>query len=931
MVGIPGCFGFFLLDELARSAQEESRRTEQNDIREVLGQVATRGSLQRRFGAMFDRLAQLPWTADRFARRVAEVLRADQRLLDVFVFDAQGTRVPVPGGSDKLVVASQQFMQALLHPDKPRREKLIAAFGGGANVPELMRATPGTLVELLTGGANTWGGWWTLRDGKGAVTGHCVAFVHRDAIDANVLLDRAADETNRLLADRFVVGWRDPLAPGLLRPAQRRFPAGLAECLDTMRIGESSTVCHDRAVAIYQHEDGPILFGMGTRAPATAADFGAWRRRLGALLICSFLLLAYNLHTVRSLRAKLLWQLAIAGGFPLAILLSTVFIDRQDREDQLQKAIGDRQLEYLAGFDGNFNAEMLPILRTYDRIFAATRRDPVRLVPGQAGTVRKLIERWQGLITQCVVVDARGKILLLERSGRPGNKQPDPQAVDIFPTIAHGILMALNGEAVASETHPGGNSVIGALVQGKHATKWIEENNILQATNFGKNRVLSLMRLYPDRHHRYPAVFLAGHDLQRAQIGFLRHRIGTRAPHRKGTTRLLAIPVVPGGSWPAFPSHRWGSNTTMRRLRDLVLTTGTPQRQVIRLAGEKFVASALRGHFLDGYVLVQLHPFKAITGQTRALTRQAITLSGAMLLFVLLVALVTARLLLRPLGELNRGLVALEARDFKTRVQPGHLAELAHVAQRFNMVLESLGELEMARSVQETLWPAHAQSGPGWRVDGRCETAAALGGDYYDWFVLADGRLVVAVGDVAGHGVPSALVAAAAKVELAMAAEVDADPGRILEAMHTGLARQAGRKRPMSFWVGILDPRTGTLHYGNAGQSFPIALIGDDAPRQIEGPGYPLASRKKAAFAVGALELGRRSRICLYSDGLVEAHSPAQEPFDYSRLVTTLDTHRGRPVDEAIAATFTAVRTWSGLPVPEDDQTLVILDWERSV
>jgi len=184
------------------------------------------------------------------------------------------------------------------------------------------------------------------------------------------------------------------------------------------------------------------------------------------------------------------------------------------------------------------------------------------------------------------------------------------------------------------------------------------------------------------------------------------------------------------------------------------------------------------------------------------------------------------------------------------------------------------------------------------------------------------------VGDVAGHGIPSALVAASAKVELAMNTEIETDPARVLAAMNDGLLKQAGRKRPMSFWLGILDPATRQLRYANAGQNFPILRFADGRMHMVESTGYPLGSRKKPLYVSEAIDLSAGARLFVYSDGMVEAHAPDGEPFDYRRLTDAAGRQALAPLDTAIRSIFHEVHAWSGRAVPEDDQTLVILDIE---
>ncbi len=931
LLGIPGLFGVFLLTRLETSTREEARRRERDDIREVLAQVAARGNLSRRFGQLFDRLTQQSWTAARFAPRAAAVLKQNPGVVDLYLYTPDGQRVPLPGIPQKMLVASQQFLAAVRFPDRPVSEKMVQAFAGSLSAARLLAATPGTLVELMNGDRLTWGGWWQLRDRRGRVTGHLVAFVHRQGIDPDRLLDLAVEESNRLVQGRFICGWQDPLAPDRLRPAARRFPPALRSALDGLQVGQYATTLDHQSLVTYPAENGALLFGLSVAPQQDPEVFTTWRIRLALALALLAGLVAMNLAGRRSLRSQLVGQLAIAGGFPLAVFLSAVEIDRQDREVLVEKALTDSQLEYLSRFDGNLHSRFLALMRLYRQLYAATRRDPRRLVPRAAAAFRRALAAHRDLVTQCIVVDDRGEILFFQNFTPHRDRRREEEARDTYAGAVSRIVDNVNDAQPASgtaKTAGAGNPIVGMMIHNKGPFDWIDEDDQIRPNVLGKEKLLSYLKMYPGPDGKLQALLVATHDSRKVQVGYLESLIGARRRYRRGAPRLMAVPVIPGGSWPSFPEDRLARLPEIRKLRDLVLTSGLPQHQTIWLGTGNHLVSAVRGHFLDGYVLMVAQPVAALHSRTRRLGRRAGILAGFMLAVACLTAWGTARLLLRPLAGLAEGVAALEARDFQHQVVPGDLAELAQVANRFNQVLENLRDLEMARAVQETLWPARGLETPECRIAGRCMTAAAVGGDFFDWFVLPDRRVVVAVGDVAGHGIPSALVAASAKVELAMNAEAGAEPAAILTAINAGLLKQAGRKRPMTFWVGIFEPAAGRLRYASAGHNFPFVVRASGEAEQLACPGYPLGARLKGVFTGRTIDLAPGDRLYAYSDGLVEAHAASGEPFDYDRLGALFQTVRPAPPAEAIGRVFAEVQAWSGRTVPEDDQTLVVLHVE---
>jgi len=368
-------------------------------------------------------------------------------------------------------------------------------------------------------------------------------------------------------------------------------------------------------------------------------------------------------------------------------------------------------------------------------------------------------------------------------------------------------------------------------------------------------------------------------------------------------------------------------------LRDDAAVSRLPQHRVATVGGRRYLLTAIRGQYIDGYVLVMAQPYDVIVRQIEALDRQLTWLAALMSGLAALAAWITATLLLRPIVGLGQGLRWLQARAFNRRVEPGAVVELAAVADRFNVVMGDLRDLQVARSVQEQLWPVAGLHGADWVVGGRCATAADLGGDHHDWFALPDGRIVFGVGDVAGHGIASALVMASAKVGLAMQAAGAGRPGAMLSAMNASFHALLGRGRPMTFWLGIFDPRTRRLEYACAGHNYPFALGPDGEVTALGVPGYPLGARRHTTYAENVCVLAPGSAVAVYSDGLIEARQPGSTAmFGYDRLAAAVargvagvgECGESGPV-RVVERVFAEVQAWSNLAVPEDDQTLVVL------
>lgn len=933
LAGIPGLFFFFLLARLDETAGREQRRDEIEQMRKILGRTAESANLQRRFGELLTRLAQrtrFPATARTHARAMAKLVQSNPGLVDLALFDREGKRVALPGFPSEMMFASQRFLEAIRKPERTIPAKLIEGFAGNPEAPRLMRLAPSTLIDLLNGDRRTWGGWWPLQDASGKPVGDMIAFVHRAGIAPDILIDRTITATNKLTAGRFRCGWRDPLNPKRLRPDEASFPPEIMTALDTLPTGHIESSVLGRSLAVQTADEGEQLFALADSVCGEQQRYGKWREWLLLATILGGWLVAGSLLESRSLRARLVWNILIGAGFPLAVFFTAVMLDRQAREDLLLQNVRTSHLETLIRLDGDFHSYLLPLRRRYHGIEKNIERMIRFDRPVPAEDLRRFAAASKGLVKGFAIIDEHGRRRFVERYQHGIPIPTTGEAGEMLPIYALNILRMVNGEVMIGSDSAGvqRNPIAEMLIQTKSPQQWFDDNQVFQNNTIGKDAALAYFRLFPGRKLTFGCIFMAEHDSRLAQVRYLRGRSRHAKNAPADAPVLLAVPVNPSLDCPSFPGPATERHQVIRAFRDLILAAGLPQHQMATIRGRPYMLSGLRGRFNDEYILILAQSVNEIHQRSWEDTRRA----GILVLLGLLLAGGTAwlasRRLLTPLADLEHGLVALRNRDFSATVKPGRLTELAQVADRLNLTISGLRDLELAKTVQEHLWPERGLRGDGWEIAGRCVTATDLGGDHHDWFMLPDGRLVVALGDVAGHGIPSGLVAASAKVALALYAESEPTPHAILLGMNRSIQEQTGRARPMTFWLGLFDPKERTLSFANAGQCYPILLAGDDPPCMIEMPGMPLGSVKKPNFSQGHIDLRRGGRLYLYSDGLIEASTVAEEMFGYPKMLKTLGDLRAVSCSEALQRVFALVHAFSGKAIPDDDQTMVILDVE---
>lgn len=230
-------------------------------------------------------------------------------------------------------------------------------------------------------------------------------------------------------------------------------------------------------------------------------------------------------------------------------------------------------------------------------------------------------------------------------------------------------------------------------------------------------------------------------------------------------------------------------------------------------------------------------------------------------------------------------------------------------------------ELAVAALIQHTLLPKETPDLPGWHIDAFYRPAREVGGDFYDYIVLDDGRLGVVIGDVTDKGVPAAMVMATCRSMLRAEASRSADPGEVLSAVNESLVPEIPQNMFVTCLYAVIEPWSGHVTFANAGHNLPYVHTVDGVA-ELRATGMPLGLMPDSKYDVqtGTLEPGET--MLLSSDGIVEAHSETGEMYGFPRLkkkVAALDDD-GDIID-------TIVADLDGFANPnapqEDDVTLV--------
>ena len=246
------------------------------------------------------------------------------------------------------------------------------------------------------------------------------------------------------------------------------------------------------------------------------------------------------------------------------------------------------------------------------------------------------------------------------------------------------------------------------------------------------------------------------------------------------------------------------------------------------------------------------------------------------------------------------------------------LKQQAHARERIEQ------ELHVARRIQQASLPEAVPALEGWEIYPSYLPAREVGGDFFDFLKLEDGRLGLVVGDATGKGVPAALVmSTTCGMIRAVTQASDYSPGEVLQRVNEALATRIPDNMFVTCFYGVLDPRTGSFAYANAGHDLPYVRRGGYA-EELMARGMPLGLMPGMSYEEKEIILGEGDRALFYSDGLVEAHNPEGAMFGFPRLQSLVAEHaEGEPLVDFLMEelySFTGKR-WE----QEDDITLVTL------
>ena len=287
------------------------------------------------------------------------------------------------------------------------------------------------------------------------------------------------------------------------------------------------------------------------------------------------------------------------------------------------------------------------------------------------------------------------------------------------------------------------------------------------------------------------------------------------------------------------------------------------------------------------------------------------------------------------------GLLYVDSRFFNREFSPQDLELLTVLANHAAIRIENellaevermeellARDLEQAGEIQQSFLPQKVPIVKGIELAGHNAACRSVGGDYYDFFTYPDGRVGVVLGDVAGKGMPAALLMSDVRARVQVLAVVPSDLSTLMANLDRMVSVQCPANRFISLFFSVLDPVTGEMTFCNAGHNPPLLIRAGGEVERLEGGGTVLGMLPEVGYEAQSCRLDPGDLCAVFSDGVTEAVDQKDEEYGEQRLIDLLVSLRARPggatAAAVVEAVVRAVSEWTAGTPQADDITVAV-------
>ncbi|MEW6710028.1 MAG: SpoIIE family protein phosphatase [Candidatus Riflebacteria bacterium] len=620
---------------------------------------------------------------------------------------------------------------------------------------------------------------------------------------------------------------------------------------------------------------------------------------------------------VLSIQQKLLLLFLFSNGLPLLILVSTGYEFFEQKKQTMVNMLNNQSARFLKDFDNRFPSYVADLSVRLNNFIAS--ESEILSDPPDSTTIRGLRDFIADLRPdESYLFSKDGKQMLHFGSDVVTSagflKDFFKNTLEIFNYNGFETIQRKKTslELIADDT---------SLFSG-----FLESNDRIFLQNFGSGNRFTYVRLMGDRrNYRSWGVLLVAWKPDTLMRRFFSEKIET-VNHLISPRKLILMEADSESIFPPEFANDRNVQRIMHRTRSRKMIID-PNFSV----GKKsYTASSIIGLELSDAVLLSLVPLDSVNSALDELYFQVQLAFIASLVFMLTIVRLYSGRFSQPVQLLAKGVREIRKRNFRYQVDYQSGDEFGQLIKGFNDAVVGMGELAVGTAVQESLLPVGQANFGKMRLFARSIFMNRMGGDYFDYYSGSNGDLHVFFGDVAGHGIPAAMIMAMAKAVVAVNRNLVNRPAEMLERANSIFLylKSRGWRRMMTALCLEIDNAGGELKCANAGQCFPVVVSDHGLDlRYIRAVGMPLGNVLKKGYNETSDRLNPGETLILYTDGIIEAADSHGNVFDFARFEELLKNAWHEDLETYWQGIIAAYRAWS--PMQDDDVTFLMVRYER--
>lgn len=922
---IPVLSGYLIVSHLIE--HRETRKIEDiaTALREKLIQIADAGETENFYFSTFSAIAaEFRRTGAAGNGRLAELVMRSQKLcgkeLAVYFFDEKGEYLPVPGQApnNRFVVGKIWDIlaeTAAFQPgDEIRQQKRIQALLGSEANAGLLKKAEGQAISLKKLKKEGFFFWQRVRPESKSGT----IIIAPQLTDTPEILQRLYRGPDAAIArESFHFAFWNHMG------GQAAFPASSLVNLEFFRnrlqnSGDVAITEKGRVWALLNTRNGQLAGSLPLRINQNRTAAGLLNFIFAAVVALLLIALLHPridpAHIGLNIGSKLRAILLVAIVFPAGSLILVGIVAGDTYEKVLLTRLKNELSGKMAQIEDNFSHAETSFAdacrKLQQRIIAEPDLDWF------SGECRRLLATGQAVRIELRSLDGE-RISLVETGGWFFGLEKSQDAYGRY-QIQTALAERSRQEGIAIRRPP--DQVF---------------NDIFSSPDFGFVNISK----WPDRVHSYKFGsnelfwYWAKIDVPGHPAALLNVFHSKNLAREKYLQQVVTAAGLQGDTMKVYDQRRrqWVDTDFSLRLagekvmRSAILT-GLPEMRDIQNGPQRLLCFAYPGSILSPFSLMILVDSEPVASQIRRLQLfLALILLAIFVVAALIVKMLTDSFV-KPVKELDRGLIRLQQRAVDAHVSIDTGDEFGELGLVFNRMVDDLKEMQLARTVQEALFPQTRLQIPGYETAVFNLAATDLGGDYCDHIRVSDTKFLFLIGDVSGHGTPAALCMAMVKAAVFKACREDCAFAELPGSISSLLLKVLRRSKMMTMLFSMLNTEDNSLELINAGHNWPLILRASGGVEEIKLIGIPLGikeSRGSSRTLRMLLEPG--DLFFTYTDALVEVVNPAGEMFGHSAMFAELEKMAGRTPEEIILQMEKNWKTFMGNGIQQDDLTMLVL------